>query len=187
MLIRLTRPTGLPIDLDTVRREVRIDFHDDDARLARLLRSEIQRYEAFTGRILSPQSFEYRTDDFEQPTVLPVVPVREITAVVYLDAADQEQTLAAANWYRAEGATGTELRYIDGFSPPDISERADPVRVRFTAGYDKGAADDADAENTLQERDVTNVLMLIQRIYDQGEQMSDDDMRRFMGARRVLR
>lgn len=189
MLIRLTAPEGAAVTLEEAAAALNVDFLDDDGKLVRLIGSETERYEAFTGRIMAPAEFELRCAGFRAPIVLPVLPVREVTAVIYLDAGNAEQALDAADWYVARGVSGWEVRFTEGFSAPALSRRKDPVRVRFSAGYDLpgGAGSPVVAELAREDRDVTNILTLIQRLYDGHPQLTFDQMRQVMGTRRVFR
>lgn len=189
MLIRLTPPEGQAVDLDTVKDTLRILEADDDATLTRLIRSETSRYEAFSGRIMAPASFELRLADFFDPAILPLWPVRAVSAVSYLDETHAEQIVDPTQWYVARSSFGWEVRFDSGFSAPTLSGRAGPVRVRFSAGYDlpgQGTSPE-DGDLVPDERDVTNILMLIQRIHDGEPQFTFAEMRGVMGSRRVFR
>jgi len=188
MLIRLSRPDGVAVDLETAKTALRVDHDDDDLRIAALIASETLRYEDFTQRVIVPTEFEAQFAGWCEPLVLPIGPVRSISAVVYLDEDHAEQTVDAADWYRAEGSTGAEIRFADSFDSPTLSDRPNPVRVRFVAGAYLSASEASESDELLIEpRDQTNIIMLVQRIYDTGEQLTDDDLRRMMGHRRVFR
>lgn len=190
MLIRLSVPSLMPFSVDDlVERLQKWGAVDDYDRLERLIRSEVKRYEDFTGRILAPTEFEYQVDGFGDPIALPVDPVRTVSEIAYLDDDDAEQTLSASAWYTAPGLCGTEVWFVGGFSAPVLSTRVRPVRLRFSAGYDvPGVSGYGDVAAYAQiERDVENVMALIQRLYDHDEQMPDAEMRRAMSHRRVMR
>jgi uncharacterized phiE125 gp8 family phage protein len=93
MLIRLSTPSGLAAQLEDVKEDLRVGHDDDDAKIERLIRQETDRYQDFTGRVLLPTDYEWRTDSWREPICLPVYPIREVTEVVYLDGNEAEQTL----------------------------------------------------------------------------------------------
>ena len=162
---------------------------DHDGTLEKLVRSETRRYEDFTGRMMAPIDLEYRTGGWCEPILLPTAPIRAVTAVGYLDADHAEQTLDSGDWYFEASAEGGGVFFTSAFSSPTLSDRENPVRVMFSAGYDEpdvsGSGDDP--ELNAPERDVTNIIMMVQRIYDRDEQMEDDEMRRIFGHRRIFR
>lgn len=189
MLIRLSTPAGLAVPLADVKLALRVDHTDDDNVLERLIQQETRRYEDFTGRILLPTEFEWRTDHWLDPLIVSVAPLREVTEVAYLDDAHAEQVVAGADWYSVKTDDGAEVWFNDGFSSPSLSSRAQPVRIRFTAGYDEdgasGSGDDPELAPVDQDQGV--ITMMVGWLYDRDEAMSDELLRRMAGNRRIFR
>lgn len=189
MLIRLSSQSGSAVTLDNLKQRLRVDHTDHDVMLQSLLWSESRRYEDFCGRVMLPVSLEYRVSGWQDPISLPAAPVREVTAVKYLDEDHSEQTLDSGDWYFERSADGGDVLFTSAFSSPTLSDRKNPVRVQFSAGFDnpKESGFGDDPELVAPERDLTNIIMLVQRIYDRDEQMDFDEMRKTMGSRRVFR
>lgn len=185
MLIRLSTPEGLAAPLEDVKEALRVLTDDDDQLLTRLIRQETTRYEDFTGRIMLPTELEWRTSGWYYPRILPTWPIREITEVAYLDADHVEQVLNASEWYRADTDEGVEVGYSGAFSSPSLSDRPYPVRVRFIAGYDEPGTSGAEIESDPQDQGV--ITAMVGWLYDRGEAMSDDLLRRMAGNRRIFR
>lgn len=189
MLIRLSTPTALAVSVDAVKERIRVTHDDHDGTLQSLVKSETRRYEDFTHRFMVPIELEFRTSGWSDPIVIPAAPVREVTAVKYLDTEHVEQTLDAGEWYFEASADGGSIWFTSAFSSPNLSDRENPVRVEFSAGYDDPAESGSgdDPELAPVPRDATNITMLVQRIYDCDEQVADDEMRKIFGHRRIFR
>lgn len=185
MLIRLSTPEGLAAPLEDVKGALRVLTNDDDQLLTRLIRQETTRYEDFTGRIMLPTDLEWRADSWREPICVPVFPIRDVTAVVYMDDAHAEQTLDPGDWYQVETDSGIELRFTDAFSSPSLSDRPYPVRVLFSAGYDEPGTSGAEIESEPQDQGV--ITAMVGWLYDRDEAMSDDLLRRMAGNRRIFR
>jgi uncharacterized phiE125 gp8 family phage protein len=189
MLIRLSTPSGLAVPLADVKEALRVSTSADDNKLTRLIRSETTRYEDFTGRIMLPTELEWRTSGWYYPQIIPTWPIREITEVAYLDVDHVEQVLDAADWYRADTDEGVEIGYTDAFSSPALSDRPNPVRLRFVAGYDEpgvsGSSDDPELDPVEQDQGV--ITAMVGWLHDRDEPMSDDLLRRMAGNRRIFR
>ncbi|MCF6111993.1 head-tail connector protein [Mesorhizobium muleiense] len=164
MLIRLSQPSGLVVSVEDVKAQAVIDTADDDTLLEAYIRAATRFAEDRTGRILLSAEFEWRADGWCEPIAVPVVPIREVSEVVYLDDAQVEQTLAPADWYQVETTEGVEIRFTDAFSSPSLSDRRNrPVRVRFTAGYDEpdvsGSGDDPELKQDPMDRLIVMILV----------------------------
>jgi len=191
VLLRLGPATGTVATLSEVKTALRVseDATEDDARLIEILRSQTRRYEDFTRRIMLPTPFEAQFACWSGLS-LPAAPVRAVSEVAYLDADHAEQVLAAENWYLAQADdTDREVLLVEDITAPVLSSRPWPVRVRFTAGYNDPASTESGETEELDPdvADKIHILLLAQRLYDADAQMPEEEMRRMMGHRRVLR
>ncbi|AJY44668.1 hypothetical protein [Martelella endophytica] len=189
MLIRLGQPSGLAVPLDQMKRELVVNFDDDDDRIEKLTRSETSRYEIFTRRIMVPGNFEMCFGCFARRLFLDVGPVRSVIEIAYFDEDGVEHTVSDDLWSLEPADTTASIRFGDAFVYPDLGDGDWPVRVRFSGGYDLPDASGSGDDPALAQdpADATNIMHLVKRIYDGGEIMSEADMRRMMSGRRVLR
>ena len=187
MLQALDRSDDLAVELDLVKSALRVTFDDDDTHIEQLIRSQAARYLDFTGRALVARRYSYRVADLCDRMLLPVSPVQSITSVAYLDSADQSQTVDAGNYSLIELMGQPALALSPDWSVPTISDQALPVTIELLAG--PVAAPDAGTPGHLvaDPIDQQNIMLLVARIYDTGEAMSDRDMRLSMGQRRLFR
>lgn len=190
MLIRLSQPAGLAVELDDLKNALGVDGNDRDATLEALIRSETQRYEDFTGRIMLPTDLEFRQGGWQSPIVLPAFPIAEISAVAYLDASGVEQELPDTDWYEVARTDGVHVYLADGFARPSLDDRLiEPVRVRFTAGYDAPGASGSgdDPELVASDQDRQAITLMVSWIFDRGEPIPLDTLRLMAGNRRIFR
>lgn len=188
MLTVLSRSTALAVPLAEAKLALRVDHSEDDDRIEALVRSETQRFEAFTQRRMVRTEIEASFCSFAEPLVLSASPLREISEVAYLDEDHARQTLDPALYYTATGEFGNpEVRFTDAFSAPMLSDRPYPVRVVFVAGYDDILATDADPDFLPEERDKICIMGLVYAIYDHGKPVPQSEMRATMGDRRIFR
>lgn len=189
MLKRMSTPSGLAVSLADLKEALRITHDDDDNLLENHIRGQTKRYEEFTGRMMLPIELEYRTDCWREPITLPAYPVRDVSAVVWLDENHVEQTLAEGDWYYVTTSLGAEVWFTDSFDWPILSDRPQSVRVRFDAGYDDPASTGAgaDPETTPEAVDAGLIEFMVGRIYDSGQPITDDELRSKAGHRRIFR
>ena len=170
MLIRLSQPDSLIVSLADVKKQAVIDTTDDDDLLTAYIKAATRLVEDRTGRILVPTEFEWRADAWNDGLVIPVVPLRTVTEIVYLDEDHVQQTLSA-DWYSVESETGFEIRYNEGFTAPAVSSRSQAVRVQFAAGFDdptaSGSGDDPQLAQDPADRII--VMMLVAHWYGRRE------------------
>jgi uncharacterized phiE125 gp8 family phage protein len=147
-LFRIAAPTAPVVTLASVKQALVIETGYHDTRLADHIATAIATLDGrdgILGRCLMPQRWRLTLVGFPCGGIcLPLPPTRTVEAVTYLDAAGEEQTLAAAN-YRiiAGGFVGATIRPRLGLAWPATACEPVAVRVEFTAGYD---ADDPDLD-----------------------------------------
>lgn len=140
----ITAPTLEPVTVEELKKALRIDFGDDDARLRALIKSARQWAEHYTNLHIMSQVVERTYEGwpgYEFP--LDVWPIQSIDTVAYYDTASPsvEQTLTVNTDYYADSTTvGGKLRTIGGW--PSVAVRPNAIRVRMTAGY--SSADNVD-------------------------------------------
>lgn len=172
MLIRLSQPSGLFVSVAEVKAHTVVDTADDNDLLEAYIRAATRLAEDRTGRILLPTDLEWRAETWREPICIPVWPIRDVTAVVYVDEANVEQTLDTGDWYQVETGDGLEIRFTDAFASPSLTDRLNwPVRVRLTAGYDEpGVSGSGDVPALAQDpMDRLIVMILVAHWYASRE------------------
>jgi len=152
MLKLITAPTGKAVEVSRARARLHIDADDFDDDLASLIEVATLAVEQQSSRTIRVSSWEWRIDGwpgtwpltrFDGQAILgwpalcvPAAPIRDITAVKYLDENDVEQTIDPAyySWVRTE--KGADINFVRAFTLPVLSLLPQCIRVAFDAGYD---------------------------------------------------
>lgn len=170
---------GLAVEVSRAKQRLRIDTSDFDEDLAVLSAAAQGTVEKETGLTLRRSSWEYRVDGWPcgvglarfdgaaltgWPVLsIPAAPIRDVTAIKYLDSDDVEQTVNSANYSWARTREGADITFAKTFTLPLLSTLPQAVRISFDAGFDdpdeSGAGDDP--ELTLPPRAEMAILFLV--------------------------
>lgn len=139
----VTPPEGDAVDLEVLKRHLRVDFDDDDDEIRAYLQAAVDALEGDTGylgRALLPQTWDAFYTSFPSydrcysplgsAMQIPMPPTTEVVGVFYKDSAGAEQTMSG---YTTDLVPTPALIYSQSW--PTIGSYPSAVRVRFTAGY----------------------------------------------------
>lgn len=137
-LTLVTAPTGLPLSLDEIKAQTRIDHDTEDALLDAYLRAAVSHLDGrdgVLGRALMTQTWDLTLDCFPygEPIRVPLPPLQSVTSISYVDASGTTQTWAPSS-YQVDLASNRIMPVHDGFYPA-IRRQLAAVTVRFVAGY----------------------------------------------------
>ncbi len=141
----VTPPDGDVIDMDELKRHLRVDFDDDDDEIRAYMQAAVDALEGDTG-YLGRAILSQTLDAFYSywPSAqkcwsslgsyiqLPMPPVTEVTGVFYKDADGVEQTMDPAG-YTVDLVEQPALIYSQSW--PAVGDFPGSIRVRFVAGY----------------------------------------------------
>lgn len=155
-----------------IKKALRIQHALEDDVVERKFRAAIELIEERTGRVLRETSFELELDAWPcAETLLPVYPVRDVTAVSYVGAAGGGAVAVAGDqfdWRRLEEAT--ELYFFSSWGAPALSaDKRGPIVVEFEAGYDLPGAEADDPELAFPDRVLELALMLTGHWFEHRE------------------
>lgn len=144
--IRTSAPVAKPVSLEEARLHCRVDANDDDAVISAFIDAAIVYLDGWSGvlgRCIVNQGWRQSLPAWPAcGGILLPFPDVSTAAVKYFDADGVEQTVDGALFDRLEEDRGTIIRFRNAFTYPAIAnDRADGVRVEFTAGYGASAAD----------------------------------------------
>lgn len=153
MLLTLVAATSLPVTLEEAKAHLRVDHSSEDAVVERALRAAVAYVEQHTSLVLAPTTLQLRLNEWSWDCLsrneihLPRAPVRDVTAVTYLDENDDEQTVDVADYSWERTPEGATILFDDGWSAPNLhARRKGAVRITFDAGFDdpagSGSGDD---------------------------------------------
>jgi uncharacterized phiE125 gp8 family phage protein len=180
MLITIVAASTLPVTVAEAVQHCRAPENgDDDALIERALRAAIDYVQNHTTLVLAPTTFQYRLDQWGcEPIKLPRAPVRDVSAITYLDADGAEQTVNASYYSWDLTPDGAAIHFADTFSAPELrARRSGTVRITFEAGYDDPAASGSGDDPNLQLPELLKicVLMLTSHWYEHREAVSFDE------------
>jgi len=173
-LVQTTQPTSPVVSLAEAKEHCRIVATDTthDTLLARLIVAATEHVEARTGTKLTPVTMRLDSEGFPGgDLVIPVYPVRSITAFVY---DDWEGTETALTEDTGGSPVGDYYKYLDGMSPfvrpvsawPAVqASKPNSVRLTFAAGY----AYPSDCPEDMR----AAVLVKIKEMFDHGGEVID--------------
>lgn len=112
------------------------DHAADDASIVAMIAAvtgEIDGPNGWLGRSLGVQTLELSLDCWSNfPIFLPYPPAIEIVSVVYLDRSEVARAIDDTYY----GQTGEQFWFRSSWSPPSVACVPDPIRIRYSAGYD---------------------------------------------------
>lgn len=168
----LEAPATTPVTLAEVKEQLRIEHTDDDALLARLINVAVAYTDAqgVLGQAMISQKWGQWVHSVPPQSVrLSLGPVIQVDAVKYYDADGVLQTDTLSNYQITGVGFATQIGPKEGFNWPVTQDRADAIRIDFTAGY---GTTTADIPETLRHA----MLMLIGHWYDNRENTMMDEL-----------
>lgn len=174
--IRKISTGGLPVPIDEILEDLRVDDPDDDeATVERMARAACAFIEKRTGYSMLPTVFELTGSQWWSGCPLEILmgPLRSIDAVEYLRDRDDWVEVAAADYWTSQGDRDFFLRFLDSFDRPTLWQREDCVRIRFQTGFD--AADESGGDHPIEDGLRTVLLMVTGHYYQNREMLGAAD------------
>jgi len=132
-ITQTTAPSLLPVSLQDVKANSRIDTDLEDEVIISFIRAAVARCERETGMAFAAQSWEYTTDAFpDGEIVIPMGPIGETVVVTYIDDDGDTVTVDAADYYVDTYSADGRIVPVDSW--PTAAERPSAVKVAFTVG-----------------------------------------------------
>lgn len=94
--VLIEEATADPVSLTEAKAHCRVDLNIEDDLIEGLIRTATDYVEGYTRRILLRQLWRTTYSCFPSVIELPVLPVRKVVSIQYIDSAGAEQTLSAA-------------------------------------------------------------------------------------------
>lgn len=168
---KLTRVEDLPIPLDDLMLDLRVDSDDEAATLERLARGAADFLERRTAYVLIPGVYQVDLDGWwPSPLSVQRGPLRTLDAIGYLDADGQEATADLAGFYVEEEDREFTVRSLSTFTRPTLWSEVRRVRLTFSAGFQ--VAEEVSASGDLQPAPdglITTWVMLVGHFYRNRE------------------
>lgn len=148
-LSKIWTSESLPLDLDEVKLDLRVDSNDDDGTISRMISAAADFAEIRTGLVFAAGTYEVLFDDFD--CCFPCrdrgirefhrAPLRSVNAISYLSGNAEYTDLDLADFMVSNRGKSFAIGPLSTFSAPTLFEGFDCVRVTFDAGYDPADQD----------------------------------------------
>jgi uncharacterized phiE125 gp8 family phage protein len=133
----VTAPYADPVSLEAAKQHIRVDTPDDDALIARTIRSAVETFEVHTRRQYVTASWRMTLDAFPSDGYidLPMPPVQSVTSITYVDADGATQTVSAADYSLDSDREPGRINLAYNASWPSPRTQPNAVTVSFKSGY----------------------------------------------------
>jgi len=168
----LEAPAAAPVLLAEVKSQLRIEHPDDDLMIDRLIKTAVAYTDAkgALGHAMITQKWGQWVNSVPPQYVrLAMGPLIEVTAVQYYDIDGALQTDTLSNYEITGTDFTTRIGPKSGFNWPVTQDRADAIRIEYTAGY---GATSASVPETLRHA----MMLLIGHWYDNRENTMMDEL-----------
>lgn len=168
---RITPPAVTPVSVEDCRKQLRVDFDDDDSVLQAMIEAAVSHLDARTGilgRCMISQVWVQEMDDWPcgREIRLPYLDVSQVS-IEYAHADGTQHTLPADSYFLRHDDLSSYIEIRRGVDLPRLDYNAEtPVTVTLTAGYG-----DAPANVPAGLRHA--MLMLIGHWYENRENTSE--------------
>jgi len=137
--VLVTPATVLPVTVDEIKEDLRIDSADKDTQIDRAIRSAVAHYEGWTGKLgisLVEQTWRVSFGRFERSMFLPLRPVHSITAVNWKDANGISDAVDSDHYLLQHDAGGASyVSFFNSYAFPSALFEKAPVSVDYVAGW----------------------------------------------------
>jgi len=137
-----TAPATLPVTLAEVKRQMVVDFDDDDDLITDYITEAVSHFDGYAGilgRALINQVWTQTYSKWSRCLRLPFPDVSSVT-ITYSDTAGDDQVVSTDDYEILEDAKSAYVRFKDTFTSPSLEDDvAAPISIAITTGY--GAAE----------------------------------------------
>lgn len=159
----ITPPTGEPVTLAEAKANLRVVFDDEDAQISAMITAARQMLEGRINRVLMPQTIEVAAASFDELS-LPMLPVRSIDSLSYLDSSGMEQVVGLTAYFFDDYLEPPKITPIPGTTWPAVYGQGSAVRLRYEAGY----ADAASVPSPLKQW----ILLTVASLYENRQSLT---------------
>lgn len=123
-----------PVSVQDAKEYLRVTSTSETVLIGALIVAATDLVSARVGRVLGAESWAWKFRAITGQVLLPVVPVRSLTSLTYLDASEAVQTANLADFVLLNDADRPALRPALGKSWPTTALRDDAITVTVAAG-----------------------------------------------------
>ena len=131
---RLSTVDALPVPLDALRLDLRIDDDDDGSTLERMEQAAADMIERRSGKVLLPGTFEALFDTFAALKVIRA-PLRQVTELAILTDKNTWTAQDLDDFRIITGENDFEVGAYPGWTCPTVFMAERSIRIQYRAGY----------------------------------------------------
>jgi len=134
----LTPATQELITIEQAKKQLRILHNNEDDVIEFKLLAAIAKFQEFTGRVISPSTWQLSLDKFPKDGIIEIMrcKVIEVIEIKYKDTKGNEQTVDSNNTILDNASEPARLSTAHSFNWPDTSKEINAVKIKFRAGYE---------------------------------------------------
>lgn len=141
--IRTVAPASLPLSIDELKAQTRVDWADDDTIIERMIGaavSHLDGYSGVLGRAIINQTWKIEGQHFCSRLRLPVGDASTIVSIKYYDALNAQQTASGSLYSLHTDSLGPFVELKSGQSWPDVYDRIDAIEITWVCGFGSTSA-----------------------------------------------
>lgn len=133
---KMTREDALPVSIEDLLLDLRIDSDDEAATVERMARGAAEFLERRTAYVLIPGRYQVDVPGWwDGPLEIQRGPLREIVSIQYLTDATTEVTADPAGFYVHEEDRIFSVQPLTTFTRPTLWSEVHRIRLTFDAGF----------------------------------------------------
>lgn len=150
---RLSTDSGLPVDLEALKLDLRVDDGDEDDTITRIAQTAAGLIERRSGFVLAPGEFEATFDSFDwEGWIVMRSPLRDLQSLAAMTGKNEWTDLDLGDFQSIELQRGFKLAPFHCFSSPCLYTPQHGIRLRFTAGFDTEGQSEGNAASSGDDR-----------------------------------
>lgn len=177
---RLSSVDGLPVDLDALKLDLRIDDDDDDDTLVRMSQAAAALIERRSGYVLIPGTFEALVDSIfgDECGHIYRTPFREVVSLQAMTGRNEWTDLDVEGFRVIESEKFWQLQPFPGVECPALYTFDRGIRLRFQAGFDVAAESESSGSGDLPANPLVRgvFIALVGHYYENRELFAADKM-----------
>jgi len=169
-IIKTQVSEALPIPLEDLKLDLRVDSSDEDDTISRMARAAGAFLEIRTGWSVIPGTYQVLLCEFPcGPLEIYRSPLRDLESIEYLSAADTWDTVDLADFQISRRRKSFVIAPLSTFVAPTLFTDLDSVRITFTAGFDAEDSSFGDGTQPIDDGVRTLMTMLVAHWYQNRE------------------
>lgn len=173
----IVAPAIRPVTVDEAKTHLRVDYAEEDDLIGTFIdaaSAHLDGWSGLLGRALVEQTWKQEFDCFERCLRLSLAPVISIESVTWRDADGQISTVADTNYLLRTDASGSYVRFDDGYTFPTGLHESAAVAVTYVAGYPNTEGDTP--ASTVPAALKAAILLMVAHWFNNREAVSADGL-----------